>query len=176
MADNWNTPSQLSEGAKEATRVSKQKRITKQLFGRKSLLTKDINNVKEKLEQYETNLVDDDQPCEIQLEDASEIVRVYNRADSRFLHLESCMDELKTYICESTVMTDDEIQKELEKVDIDLLRYEKNLADVRKNKKAILGRCKDVLAKSQKAAIRSSTITNNQNVTSNNTTFKLEGS
>ena len=138
MADNGNTPSQLSEGAKEAARVSKQKRITKQLFGRKSLLTKDINNVKDKLEQYETNFVDDDQPCEIQLEDASEIVRVYNRADARFLHLESGMEELKTYICESTVMTDDEIQKDLEKVDVDLHRYEKNLTDVRKNKKLIL--------------------------------------
>ena len=77
MSDNGNnTTSQVTEGAKEAVRVSQQKRITKQLFGRKSLLTKDINNVKDKMEQYETNFVDYDQPNEIQLEDASEIVRV----------------------------------------------------------------------------------------------------
>ena len=92
MSDNGNNPtSQVTEGATEAVRVSQQKRITKQLFGRKSLLTKDIKNVKEKLELYETNFIDDDQPCEIQLEDASEIVRVYNRANTRFLHLESGM-------------------------------------------------------------------------------------
>ena len=173
MSDNRNNPtSQVTEGAKEATRVSKQKRITKQLFGRKSLLTKDIKNVKEKLELYETNFIDDDQPCEIQLEDASEIVRVYNRANTRFLHLESGIEELKASICESSVMTDDEIQKDLEKLDVDLHRYEKNFTDVRKNKKLILGRCKEVLAKSQKAASRSSNITNHPNVTSNNPTFK----
>ena len=45
-------------------------------------------------------------------------------------------------------MTDDETQKELDNVDSELIKYEKKLADVRKNKKEILGRCKDVLAKS----------------------------
>ena len=86
---------QLTEGGKETARVSKQRWIAKQLIDKKSKLTRDINNVKDKLEQYETNFVDDDHPCEVQLEDASEIVRVYNRADSRFIRLENGTDELK---------------------------------------------------------------------------------
>ena len=162
MTDNRNTPlGQLTEGGKETARASKQRRIAKQLIESKSKLTRDINNVKHKLEQYETNFSSDDYPCEVQLEDASEIVRVYNRADSRFIHLENGMDDLKTCICESIVMTDDKTQKELDNVDSELIKYEKKLADVRKNKKEILGRCKDVLAISQRAAIQSNTITNN---------------
>ena len=136
MSDNGNNPtSQVTEGATEAMRVNQQKRIKNMLIGRKSLLTKDIKNVKEKLELYETNFIDDDQPCENQLEDASEIVSVYNRANTRLLHLENGIKELKASICESSVMTEDEIQKDLEKLGVDLHRYEKNFTDIKKNNK-----------------------------------------
>ena len=84
------------------------------------------------------------------------------------------MDDLKSCICESIVMTDDDTLKELDTVDAELTKYEDKLADLRKEKKDILGRCKDILARSKKAATRTNTITNNQNVTSHtsNTTFK----
>ena len=60
MSNNGNNPTnQVTEGATEAMRVNQQKRIRNMLVGRKSLLTKDVKNVKEKLELYETNFVDD---------------------------------------------------------------------------------------------------------------------
>ena len=136
MTDNGNTPLvQLTEGGKETARASKQRRIAKQLIESKSRLTRDINNVKHKLEQYEAEFSSDDHPSEVQLEDASEIIRVYNRADSRFIHLENGMDDLKSCICESIVMTDDDTQKELDNVDTELIKYENKLAELRKEKK-----------------------------------------
>ena len=70
-------------------------------------------------------------PSKAQLEDAAEIIRVCNRADSRFITLENGMDDLKSCICESIVMTDDDTQKELDNVDTELIKYENKLADVR---------------------------------------------
>ena len=173
MTDNGNNPTnQVTEGATEAMRVNQQKRLRNMLIGRKSLLTKDVKNVKEKLDIFETNFEDDDQPCENQIEDANDIVRVYNRANTRLLHLENGIEELKASICDSSVMTEDEIQKDLDKLDVELHRYEKSFTDIKKNNSIILGRCKVVMAKSQKAASRNSTITNQPNVTPSNPTFK----
>ena len=73
MTDNGNTPVaplvQLTEGGKEISRASRQKRISKQLIESKSKLSKDVNNVKNKLEQYQADF-----PSEVQLEDAAEII------------------------------------------------------------------------------------------------------
>ena len=64
MKDNGNNPTnQVTEGATEAMRVNQQKRLRNMLIGRKSLLTKDVKNVKEKLDIFETDFEDDDQPC-----------------------------------------------------------------------------------------------------------------
>ena len=90
MTDNGNNPAnQVTEGATEAMRVNQQKRLRNMLIGRKSLLTKDVKNVKEKLDIFETDFEDDDQPCENQIEDANDIVRVYTRATTRHQHLEN---------------------------------------------------------------------------------------
>ena len=99
MTNNGNTPlplGQLTEGGKEISRASRQKRISKQLIESKSKLSKDVKNVKNKLEQCQADFPTDDHPSKVQLEDAAEIIRVYNRADSRFITLENTMDDLKS--------------------------------------------------------------------------------
>ena len=83
----------------------------------------------------------------MQLEDASEIVQLYNLANGSLLHLESSMEELQTYIC-VTEMNENEIEQKLEELNNEYFHYEKNLRDVRP-KKLILSRCKKLLAKSQ---------------------------
>ena len=104
MTDNGNNPvNMMAEGAKEAMRVNQQKRLKNILLGRKSLLTRDVKNVKEKLDIFETNFEDNDQHCENQIEDANDIVRVYTRATTRFQHLENGIEELKALIWDSSV-------------------------------------------------------------------------
>ena len=140
MTDNGNTPwplGQLTEGGKEISRASRQKRITKQLIESKSKLSKDVNNVKNRLEQYQADFPNDDLSSEVQLEDAAEIVRVYNRASSRFITVENGLDDLKSCICESMVMSDVDTLKELDIIDAEMTKYEDKLATVRKEKKYI---------------------------------------
>ena len=84
------------------------------------------------------------------------IVRVYNRANTRLLHLENGIEELKASICESSVMTEDEIQKDLDKLDIELHQYEKSFTDIKKNHSSILERCEAVITKSQNATYSTS--------------------
>ena len=133
MTDNGNNPTnQVTEGATEAMRVNQQKRLKNMLMTRKPSLTKAVKNVKEKLDIFEVNFDDDDQPCENQIEDATDIVRVYNHANTRLLHLENGIEELKASICKSSVMTEDEIQKDLDKLDVELHQYEKSFTDIKR--------------------------------------------
>ena len=124
MTDNGNNPVNLvAGGATEAVRINQQKRLKNMLMSRKSSLTKDVKNVKDKLDIFETNFEDDDQPCENQIEDANDIVHVYTRAEARFQHLENGIEELRALICDSSVATEDEIQNNLDKLDVELHRY-----------------------------------------------------
>ena len=123
MTDNGNNPVNLEAGgATEAVRINQQKRLKNMLMSRKSSLTKDVKNVKEKLDIFEVNFDDDDQPCENQIEDANDIVHVYARTKTRFQHLENGIEELRALICDSSVTTEDEIQKDLDKSDVELHR------------------------------------------------------
>ena len=82
MTDNGNNPVttpeaplvQLTEAGKEILRASRQNKI----------------------EQCQADFPTDDLSNEVQLEDAAEIIRVYNRADSRFITVENTMDDLKS--------------------------------------------------------------------------------
>ena len=116
-------------------------------MARKTSLTKDVKNVKEKSDIFEVNFDDDDQPCENQIEDATDIVHVYSRAKTRFQHLENGIEELRALICDSSVATEEEIQKDIDKLDAKLNLYEKRLTEIKKNHSIILGRCKSVMAK-----------------------------
>ena len=102
MTDNGNNPVttpevplvQLTEAGKEISRASRL--ITQELIASNSKLAKDVNNVKNKSEQCQADFPTDDLSNEAPLEDAAEIVRVYNRADSRFITVENTMDDLKS--------------------------------------------------------------------------------
>ena len=76
--------------------------------------------------------------------------------------MENELDDLKSCICESVVMSDTDTLKELDIVDAEMTKYEAKLVNVKKEKRDILTRCKDILARSKKAATRTNTITNNQ--------------
>ena len=65
--------------------------------------------------------------------------------------------------------TEEEIQKDIDKLDAELNLYEKRFTEIKKNHSIILGRCKSVIAKSQRAAGNNSTNINPPNATPNNT-------
>ena len=140
---------QLTETGKEILRASRQRRITKELIASKSKLSKDVNTVKKILDQYQADFPNDDLSSEVQLEDAAEVVRVYNRASSRFTTVENGLDDLKSCIFKSMVMSDVDTLKELDIVDAEMTKYEAKLVNVKKEKRDILTRCKDILARSK---------------------------
>ena len=182
MADNGNNPVatpevQLelpSQTGREISRAAKQRRIEQDIKSRKSKLSKDVNTVTKMLVAYQTDFPDDDITCELQLGEAADIIRVIERASSRWITVENELDDLKSCICVSVVMSDTDTLKELDIVDAEMTKYEAKLVDVKKEKRDILKRCTDILARSKKAATRTNTITNNQTNISNtsNNTFK----
>ena len=94
----------------------KKKSITKQYIDSKSLLTRDISNIKNKIEQFEEKYIDDNHPCDETLWEASEIVKLYNLAKGSLLNMESLMEELNDYICtEMNDNNENEIDEKLVK-------------------------------------------------------------
>ena len=63
--------------------------------------------------------------------------------------MENGLDDLKSCICESMVMSDVDTLKELDIVDAEMKKYEAKLVNVKKEKRDILTRCKDILARSK---------------------------
>ena len=63
-----------------------------------------------------------------------------------------------------------DIDNQLDKADAEMVKYETNLINVKKEKREILKTCNDIMERSKKAANMTNTITNNKTNTSN--TFK----
>ena len=123
-----------------------------------------------KLDLFEANFDDDSSPTDNQIEDAIDIIQVYSRAKTRFQYLESGIEELRALICDNYEATEEEIQRDVDKIDADLNLYEKRLSEIKKNHSNFLGRCKSVMAKSQtKATDRTRINVNPPTATSNNT-------
>ena len=167
-------PEQPSQAGKEISRAARQKRIELNARDCKSKLSKDINTVTKMLDAYHEDFPEDDINCEIQLGEATAILRVIERAGSRWIAVEKELDDLKSCICESLTLTD--IESQIEKADAEMVKYEANLVNMKKEKRDILKRCTEILARSKKAANRANTITNNQTNNSNtsNNTFKTQ--
>ena len=173
MTTNGNNPINLEAGgAMEAVRLNQQKRLKNILISRKSSLTKDVKNCKEKLDLFEANFDDDDSPYDNQIEDAIDIIHVYSRAKTRFQYLESGIEELRALICDNYEATEEEIQKDIDKLDAELNLYEKRLSEIKKNHSNVLGRCKSVMAKSQTKATDRTRINVNPPTATSNNTFK----
>ena len=108
----------------------KKKSITKQYIDSKSLLKRDISNIKNKIEQFEEKYIDDNHPCDEQLWEASEIVKLYNLAKGSLLNMESIMEELQDYICtEMNENNENEIEEKLEELNNEYFHHEENLRD-----------------------------------------------
>ena len=169
MSTNGNNPVEAGGGV-EAVRIDQQKRLKNRLISRKTSLTKDVNNCKVKLDLFEATFDDDSSPSDNQIEDAIDIIQVYSRAKTRFQYLESGIEELRALICDNYEATEEEIQKDIDKLDAELNLYEKRLTEIKKNHSNVLGRCKSVMAKSQtRAADRNRTNVNPPTATPNNT-------
>ena len=96
-------------------------------MARKTSLTKDVNNCEVKLDLFEATFDDDSSPSDNQIEDAIDIIQVYSRAKTRFQYLESGIEELRALICDNYEATEEEIQKDIDKLDAELNLYKKVL-------------------------------------------------
>ena len=164
-------PEQPSPAGKEISRAARQKRLELNARDCKSKLPKDINTVTQMLNVYHEDFPEDDINCEIQLGEANAILRVIERAGNRWEAVEKTLDDLKSCIFQSLTLKD--IDAQIEKVDAAMVEYEGNFTKMKKEKRDILKRCTEIVAKAKKAANRANTITNNQtNSNTSNNTFK----
>merc|ERR1712215_312449 len=80
-------------------------------------------------------------------------------------------DDLKSCIFQSLTLTD--IDAQIERVDAAMVEYKGKFTKVKKEKRDILKRCSEFVAKVKKANDRENIITNNQtNSNTSNNTFK----
>ena len=124
---NGNNPAEIGRG-NEAVRIDEAVRLKRRLIARKTAIILDVNNCKKKLELFEANFEDDSSPTDNQIEDATDILQSYSRAKTRFQALESGMEELRILICENYEATEEEIERDVDKIETDLTIYEKRLS------------------------------------------------
>ena len=141
MADYGNNPVLVpeaqpelpSQAGREISRAARQRRIELNARDCKSKLSKDINTVTQMLNVYHEDFPEDDINCEIQLGEATAILRVIERAGSRWEAVEKALDDLKSCIFESLTLRD--IDTQIEKADAEMVKYEANFINMKKVKK-----------------------------------------
>ena len=128
-------PEQPSQAGREFSRAARQKRMELNARDCKSKLSKDINTVTQMLNVYHEDFPEDDINWEIQLGEANAILRVIERAGSRWEAVEKALDDLKSCICERLTLTD--IDAQIEKADAEIVKYEANFINMKKEKRVI---------------------------------------
>merc|ERR1712215_448843 len=102
----------------------------------KQKLTRDINTVTQILIDYQAEFPEDDLTCEIQLKEANDIIKVFERAGDRWEAVEKTLDDLKSCIFSILTLTD--IDGQIERVDAAMVEYAAKLKKVKKEKRDIL--------------------------------------
>ena len=88
-------PEQPSPAGREISRAARQKRMELNARDCKSKLSKDVNTVTRMLNVYHEDFPEEDINCEIQLGEAIAILRVIERAGSRWEAVEKALFYLK---------------------------------------------------------------------------------
>ena len=69
-------------------RIDQQNRLKNRIISSKTSLTKDVKDVKVKIDLFEATFDDNSSHSDNQIEDAIDIIQVYSRAKTRFQYLE----------------------------------------------------------------------------------------
>ena len=95
-----------SATGEEISRAAKQKRLENLAKSSKQKLTSDINTVTKLLNEYHKNYPEDNLSCDVQLEEATDIIKVFNRVGDRWNTVETILDDIKTCIFSSLTLPD----------------------------------------------------------------------
>ena len=142
-------PEHPSPAGNEISRAARQRRLELYAKDCKHKLTRDINTVTQMLIDYQAEFPEDDLTCEIQLREANDITKVFERAGDRWEAVETVLDDLKSCIFSSLTLTD--IDGQIERVDAAMVEYAAKLKKVKKEKREILKRCNEFIAKVKKS-------------------------
>ena len=116
----------------EISRAARQRRLELSAKDCKHKLTRDVNTVTQMLTEYQAEFPEDDLTCEIQLREANDIIKVFERAGDRWEAVETVLD-LKSCIFSSLTLTDIDVQ--IERVDAAMVEYAAKFEKVKKEKK-----------------------------------------
>ena len=114
-------PEHPSTAGEEISRAAKQRRLENLAKSCKYKLTSDVNTVTQMLTEYHAEFPEDNLNCDLQLREATDIIKVFDRVGDRWNAVETVLDDLKTCIFSSLTLTD--IDGRIERVEAATVEY-----------------------------------------------------
>ena len=114
-------PEHPSTTGEEISRAAKQKRLENLAKSCKQKLTSDVNTVTKMLNEYHTDYPEDNLSNKLQLGEATDIIKVFDRVGDRWNTVETTLDDLKTCIFSSLTLPD--IDDRIERVEAAKVEY-----------------------------------------------------
>ena len=149
-----------SATGEEISRQAKQKRLENLAKSYKQRLTSDINTVTKMLNEYQKDYPEDNLSRKLQLQEATDIIKVFDRVGDRWNTVETTLDDIKTCIFSSLTLTD--IDERVERVEAALVEYADKFRKLKKDKRETLDRCNEFIEKVKKSNDRANIIINNR--------------
>ena len=116
-------PRHASEADVENSRQGDQKRLENKAKMFKQRFTSDLKTANKILDEYKKDYPTDESSCATQLQDAKNIIIVFDRLTDRWKNIESLQDDIKVCIFSSVTLQEKEIDEKVEKVEASLTDY-----------------------------------------------------
>ena len=113
-------PEHASEADEEISRQGEQKRLENQAKSFKQRFSSDIKTANKMLDEYKKDYPTDESSCATQLQDAKNIIIVFDRVTDRWKTVESLQDDIKVCIFSSVTLQEKEEDEKIEKVEASL--------------------------------------------------------
>ena len=157
-------PEHASEAEEENLRQGEQKRLENQAKAFKQRLTNDIKTANKMLDEYKIDYPTDflarlhnkasENRCATQLQDAKNIIIVFDKVTDRWKNVESLQDDIKVCIFSSVTLQEKEMDEKIEKVEASLEDYANRYTKFKKNQRETLNRVYDYIEKMKRSNSR----------------------
>ena len=149
-------PEHASEADEEISRQGDQKRLENQAKSFKQRFSSDLKTANKILDDYKKDYPTDESSCASQLQDAKNIIIVFDRLTDRWKNIESLQDDIKVCIFSSVTLQEKEVDEKIEKVEASLEDYANRYTKFKKDQRETLNRVYDYIEKISQARIQDS--------------------
>ena len=129
-------------------------RLQRSLRNLKGLLTREVNQCKDKIAHFKLKYVEDYiTVTSAKLVHAQSIIDKCNRCSTRFLNLEGALEKLRDLECTTWLGTDEDLDSVLEKLTQDSILHEKQCIKLQRDNDDILEICNNLITASKPAVV-----------------------